>query len=209
MSEITVNTRAVYNSIADQYAESVEDLFAPAVREDFVSRIPKGGKVLDVGCAAGRDSRYFDSIGFEVVGVDFSDKLLDIAKEKAPGIQFVQQDVRDLQFPDASFDGIYASAVLLHLKREEVKPVLEKFYAMLKPNGILGIQVKEGEGEGVVKETLSDGKARYFMYFGKEEVENMVKQAGFSLHKTFRYNEKDINPTWRDLFWISCLAYKR
>ncbi len=210
MSEAqTTDTIAVYNDIADSYADNVEHLYAPSERETFVSMIPKGGRILDAGCAGGRDSRYFDSQGYRVTGVDLSEKLLAVAKKKAPHIDFQQQDIRSLQFSDGSFDGIYASAVLLHLKRDELLPVLQKFNALLKPDGVMNIQVKEGRGDAVVSEKMSEGKARFFTYFQKEEMEQYLADAGFHIAKSHVYNEKDINPAWRNVSWISCFAKKK
>lgn len=202
-------TIAVYNTIADQYAKSVESYYSAIDRDKFLLLISKGGKILDAGCAAGRDSRYFDSLGYDVVGVDLSQKLLDIAKKKAPYIDFQQQDIRSLPFPPNSFDGIYATAVLLHLDRDEVLPILKQFHTLLKPGGVVCVQVKEGIGEADVKEPISEGKARHFTYFKKDEMESLLTQAGFTMNRTTRYNERDINPKWRDIFWINCLAQKQ
>jgi len=163
---------------------------------------------LDAGCAAGRDSRYFDSKGYTVVGVDLSNKLLEIAKKQSPHIEFHIQDIRSLQFFKETFHGIYATAILLHLNRDEVLPVLRQFYTLLKPRGIVCIQVKEGAGEADVQEKLSEAKSRHFTYFRKREIEDLLKQAGFTIHNSRQYNENEINPNWRDLVWISCLAKK-
>lgn len=57
MNKATESTIGAYNAIADSYAANIEEYYVPEHREEFLSLIPKGGKILDAGCAAGRDSR--------------------------------------------------------------------------------------------------------------------------------------------------------
>jgi SAM-dependent methyltransferase len=63
-----------------------------------------GQRVLDVGCGPGRHAYALAERGIEVVGVDISQRFVDIAREGAPpGASFVRGDARDLRF-DAEFD---------------------------------------------------------------------------------------------------------
>lgn len=117
-------TIAVYNAKAKEYASKLDD-YAPRPEQDkFISLIPKTGVVLDAGCGPGRDSEYFFQRGLSVTGVDLSKKLLEIAKNRVPQVKFLKQDLRKLKFPSNHFDGIWACASLLHLKREEIPTVL-------------------------------------------------------------------------------------
>jgi SAM-dependent methyltransferase len=63
-----------------------------------------GMRVLDVGCGPGRHARALAERGIEAVGVDISQRFVDLAAEGAPsGATFVRADARDLRF-DAEFD---------------------------------------------------------------------------------------------------------
>jgi SAM-dependent methyltransferase len=201
-------TIAVYNAIAPAYAANIEEYYDERVRTTFVSLIPKEGIVLDVGCAAGRDSRYFDSLGFRVIGIDLSEKLLEIAKQKSPHIDYRLLDVRRLDYPADYFDGIYASAILLHLNRDELKSVSKLFFQMVKPGGVVCLLVKEGAGEGYIKETLSDGKARYFTFFHSDEIRSVLEQHGFIIKTLQTFNEQEAHPDHRDINWIMCICQK-
>lgn len=55
---------------------------------NFMSRIPLGGQVLDGGCGNGAYSRYL-SDKFKVIGVDFSEKQIELAIQNAPKAQFI------------------------------------------------------------------------------------------------------------------------
>mgnify|MGYP001611295764 CR=1 FL=1 len=184
---------------------------AKTERDRFVNSFQKGAKILDAGCGAGRDSFYFSSKGFDVVGVDLSEKLLGIAKAKAGHAQnprFYQLDLRRLLLPKASFDGIWACASLLHLKRSEILGVLREFYELLKPDGRLFVMLKQGTGEADVAEDLSSGHARHFTYYAQEELESLLVKARFSVEEIYLYNEKDRDANRRDLVWTSCFARK-
>ena len=177
-------------------------------RDEFISVLPSQGKILDVGCAAGRDSGYFSSKGFSVVGVDLSGKLLEIARKKFPHIDFFKQDFRSHDFPKESFNGIWACASLLHLKRTEIPAVLRQFFALLKPKGILYIQVKEGKGEKDVVDILSSGQSRHFTFFEIGELKQFLEEAGFRVEKIYVFNEKERTRGHRDLLWISSFSKK-
>lgn len=198
----------VYNAMAHEYAKKLNDYAPRPEQEKFVALLPKNATILDAGCGPGRDCEYFVKQGLKVIGVDLSDKLLDIAKQRVPKASFSKQDLRALIFPPNSFDGIWACASLLHLHRAEVPQVLENFFHLLKPSGVLFVMVKEGKGEADVAEKLSSHLLRHFTYFQQEELKDEVKEAGFKIIEHYSYNEKDHRPDHRDLRWISSFSRK-
>lgn len=202
------STIAVYNAMSQKYAKKLDDYAPLPERERFISLPPPRAQILDVGCGSGRDAEYFTAKGFRVTGVDLSEKLLEIARQRVPQAAFYKQDIRSLRFPPLSFDGIWACASLLHLKRHEVPIVLNNFFQLLTPGGILFIMVKEGKGEADVAEELSSHLSRHFTYFQQQELKDLVKDAGFEDIEQYTYNEKDRRPDHRDLWWISCFSRK-
>lgn len=108
---------AKYNKSAHEYARSRVGAEDKAELEKLKNFLKPGSKVLDVGCAAGRDPRILKDMGFEVVGTDLAEKLLEIAKKDNPDIEFVHAHMRSLPFNDASFQGVWASAVLHHVSK--------------------------------------------------------------------------------------------
>lgn len=68
------------------------------------SYFPKGSLVLDIGCGAGRTTVGLHSLGFQVRGIDYSETMIEKAKENYPDLVFSVQNVLDLEFPDNSFD---------------------------------------------------------------------------------------------------------
>lgn len=202
-------TIAAYDRIADAYSVNADAYTPREEREKFVASLVHGAAVLDAGCAAGRDSIYFSGHGMRTVGVDLSEKLLVIARKRAPTLTFLHDDIRRIGFPDASFDGIWACAVLLHLRREDVPVVLGRFYGFLKPGGMVFLMIKKGTGETDIAEPLSSGQTRHFTLFTPEEIRRMAEAAGFSVTDLYTWNSMDRYTPARDVEWISCFAKKR
>lgn len=84
MDDYVLKTIHVYDVIARDYAKKRTDYAPEPEREKFIERIFPKGKILDAGCGPGRDSAFFEERGLQVVGIDLSEKLLEIAKQKAP-----------------------------------------------------------------------------------------------------------------------------
>ncbi len=206
--QTTIDT---YNRIALQYkhrrATDDKDTLKPHL-DKFIELIDSGSKkkVLDVGSGAGYDSKYLSENGCETIGIDMSESFIEIAKEVAPKARILKMDMRSIDFPDASFDGIYAAASLIHIVREEAPKVIESFNRILKPDGIVLITVKQGEGEKYVRTIVSDnlleGSDRFFTFFQLDELIKLVENSGFKVLIT----NKDQN---RDNIWLSVYAVKK
>lgn len=187
-------TIEVYDKIASSYAKQIED-YAPRLElEKFIKLLPKGGKIMDAGCGPGRDCAYFVKQGFDVIGIDLSEKLLEIARKRTTQAKFIKQDLRYLDFPDNSFDGIWANSSLHHLDRNDISKVLEKFHRILKPQGILLVIVKEGSGDKDVSESLSSGLPRHYVFYRFAELEDILTFSGFKILETYAWREEDRYP---------------
>lgn len=119
-------TISQYDKIAAQYSQNIAALVPHQEIDTFKRLVKPGGRILDVGCAVGRDTRIFKDAGFEVVGIDLSTKLLDIARENNPDIVFQFADIRRIPFPDESFGGLWVNAVFHHLEKEEMISTLKE-----------------------------------------------------------------------------------
>ena len=67
--------------------------------------------ILDVGCGDGRDALYFAEQGLAVTAIDFSEEAIRRLKSENPSIHASVMDIRHLDFPDASFDAVYAHLI--------------------------------------------------------------------------------------------------
>ena len=91
---------------------------------EFIKLLPKGGRVLDVGCAGGRDSKRFTQKGFKVIGIDLVDLFLKIARKNVPKAKFIKGNILDFK----QLCGLEKSDLIFHLAAQVVVP-----YSMENP----------------------------------------------------------------------------
>jgi ubiquinone/menaquinone biosynthesis C-methylase UbiE len=107
---------------------------------------PEGAKALDIGCGPGAMVADLAARGFEVWGIDISQEMIEIAKEKtsaaglpAEKIHLSTGDIEALEFADESFDLIVCAGVIEYLHTDEKWS--RELTRTLKPNGLLAINV--------------------------------------------------------------------
>lgn len=135
----------------DYYNKNAQEFFNQTVKADmselydiFLKNLPcNEGKILDLGCGSGRDSKYFLDSGFEVVAMDISEELGKRASEYI-GQRVIIQDMRELNYQN-EFNGVWACASLLHLDEDEIIETLRKIFKSLKRDGIVYISFKYGD----------------------------------------------------------------
>jgi len=205
-NEIVKKNIQAYDSTAEEYYEKTKEFeeVEIKVRADFLSLLPGGGKILDFGCGPGLDAKIFSDKGFHVIGIDLSVKLLEIAKKIAPKAEFKVMDMLDLKFNTGSFNGIWASASLLCFEKKEIPTIMKNLFKILKPKGILGIVVKEGEGEGFELDKRYSVE-KYFSYYSLEEMNQYIREAGFTLLKGERLI---LNRSYHTHPWLLFFAQK-
>ncbi len=174
-------TQDFYESYAQAYEERTKCLQPVDAIKKFMELLPPGGTILDIGCAAGRDSNTFIKNGFVVTGIDYSNALIKRAQKNVPNATFLVQDIRNLDLPEKSFDGIWASASLLHVEKKELPGVLKNLHSLLKTNGTLFMSLKEGSGETISPDDRYDGAKKFFSYFSEAEAMRFAKDADFEL----------------------------
>ena len=199
MEEEVLKTIQTYNEYAEKYfqshhsAEAIKNLL-----ELFIENLD-GKRILDVGCGPGRDAKFFADLGYEVVGIDLSEKLLEIARKNVPKAKFYLMDMRNLDFPNNYFDGIWACASFLHVPRKDAQKTLNEFYRVLRENGLIYISVREGRGERFVKSKQYGEKERYFVYYSSVELRKLIENGGFKVFEELIEKEKD-GDTWINIF---------
>tara|TARA_R110002049_G_scaffold22455_14_gene80517 strand:+ start:1646 stop:2266 length:621 start_codon:yes stop_codon:yes gene_type:complete len=134
-----MNTKlsAVYDVFAKTYEENRGLFDMSDILDAFFSQLsPEQGRLLDLGCGAGEPvARYFTDHAWSVLGVDFSEKMLELAIQYVPQMQTVQADISEIDFDAGSFDAITASYSLFHLPAEKHAQLFQKMHTWLRPNG--------------------------------------------------------------------------
>jgi ubiquinone/menaquinone biosynthesis C-methylase UbiE len=96
-----------------------------------------GGKLLEIGCGTGHFSEHFASKGFEVIGVDISEPMVAVARQKnIRNSEFYVGDAEHLPFADETFD-VAAAITVLEFVSDPVRAVSEMVRCIEKPGGML------------------------------------------------------------------------
>lgn len=163
----------------------------------FLPHLLKGAKILDAGCGSGRDSKCFLDQGYNVVAFDGSQKLVKLAKQLT-GLP-IQHKLLSQVNDNEEFDGIWASASLLHVPKIELLTVLERLKKALKPKGIWYMSFRYGEGE-------HDEGERYFYDQTEDSLAKILEQLGgvTVLHMTVPETLK----SRRGYKFIACVVQK-
>lgn len=163
-----MNTLDYYNKNSEEYFNSTLNVDMTNTYKEFLKLVPEGGKILDLGCGSGRDSMNFIKLGYEVIAVDGAKKLAKKASVLL-GKEVIVSTFEELELKE-KFHGIWACASLLHIKREDLKTVLNNLYNNLEDNGVFYMSFKYGEKEYV------DDKNRYFNCFTDESIISFINE---------------------------------
>jgi len=198
--------RKGYNKVA----ERLQDVFDLEVERlnplaDFSSRIPQMGHILDAGCGNGLYSRYL-SEEFKVIGVDISEKQIELAKQNALKANFICEDMTKINYPDEYFDGILSFYAIIHVPRDEHYDLLSNFYRMLKFNGaVLLIFQSNNDPESYEENFFDRGVRMYWSGFDKNTNLTMLKNIGFKIIWSKSIKE---SPKWGESSHLYVLAEK-
>ena len=180
-----------YDINAKDYIENTINCDMSIHYEKFLKYLPAKGKILDIGFGSGRDIIYFKSLGYNVEGIDTSFEFVKNMKNREFDVSLMS--VTKLNFKN-TYDGLWACASLLHIKREELEETILRCINSLKDNGILYCSFKYGN-----KEIEKDN--RYFNYINEEIINDIANKNDLNIIdlyqsndvRTIRNNEKWIN----------------
>jgi SAM-dependent methyltransferase len=161
-------TLEFYRSNAQSYADWAK---APSTRlVRFLGLLPSGASILELGCGAGSHSAVMLSEGFAVRATDGSPEMAAIASRRlghpVEAMRFDQLDAHE------AYDGVWASARLLHVPRDELESILGRIHRALKPSGVFYASFKIGESDG------RDNLGRYYNYPSPEWLQTTYAAAG-------------------------------
>ena len=147
-------TLKFYRHDAESYAAWAK---APSRRLiGFLGLLPPSGSILELGCGAGNHAAEMLARGFTLRATDGSPEMAVVASRKlnhpVEVMLFDQLDAREV------YDGVWASACLLHVPKEELAGILARIHRALKPDGIFYASFKTGESDG------RDSLGRYYNY---------------------------------------------
>jgi SAM-dependent methyltransferase len=188
-----------YERNAQAYDERTRGMDLSPLYDEFLPLLPTGGHILDAGCGTGRDSAAFRGRGFRVTAFDPSTAMAEIASARL-GVPVLRLSFQELDFHQA-FDGIWASASLLHVPKQEMPGVLQTCHDALVPGGVLYACFKKGTGEAF-------REGRFFNdYTESELLETLARSAAWEVLKLWETD--DIRQGRAEVQWVNVLARAR
>ena len=163
----------------------------------YLNLVP-GKEVLDLGIGQGRNSIPLTELGFNITGVDYSTKCLEICKNTCNKLNLVKSDIRTFDIEKDKYDMILSGYVLHFLHKNDSYQIIKNIKNNLKNNGIVYISVFSLEDPRFNKPSTSSDfeildnnilhnkvNDTYVSFFSKDEVLNL-----FSDFKTIFVSEE-------------------
>jgi SAM-dependent methyltransferase len=190
-----------YDRSAAAYAEGTSHLpeSVLAALEAFAAELDEGARVLEIGSGAGRDAAALEERGLSVRRTDITPgfvRMLRADGHDADGVDPLTDDLTD-PVRDAPYDGVWASASLLHVRREDLPRVLANLASTTRPGGPLHLALKEGDGARFSTHGHVAGP-RHFTFWREPALREVLAGAGWTVDRI----ERPTDPTgqvWLDV----------
>lgn len=173
--------QAAYDALGPRFGEWDERIQGDPWERflgELAAQLPKGGRVLDLGC--GNGAKIARLAGrFELVAVDLSEEQLRLARAEVPGATLVQGDFGEIDFAAQSFDAVTAFYSIMHVPREEQPGLFGRIARWLKPDGLFLASLSHVGGPDRTYEWL--GVDMFFSAFDAKTNRRLVREAGFEL----------------------------
>lgn len=161
--------RDYYQINAHTYHEETFHLDSSSFLGPLVRRLTAGCRVLDIGCASGRDLVWCQRQGFRVMGFERSSVLAELARQHAD-CEVIVGDFRYHDFTSLSVDAVLMSGSLVHIPHDDLPMVLENILPALRrrdpdrpaADGWVYLSLKAGDG------ILEDPPGRTFYLWSDE-----------------------------------------
>ena len=197
MSEENKKTLAAYNQVAQKYLENTiaHDAMRPEharekqaqlgekIRKAFVS-LPAGSKVLEIGAADGENSKFLESLGYNVTASDVAPAFLKAIE--AAGLKAAKFNVLTDEFPD-TFAGVLCWRVFVHFTSEDIALALQRVYDALEPGGRFMFNVIDRETHDVDSQWVDFndeyklGAERFYAYYREDDMRKIVEATDFKV----------------------------
>jgi len=208
LEHINSMTRQAYNIAAQKYHdlfhnEMNEKEYDRKLLDSFASRFKNNSLICDAGCGpSGHIGRYLFDKGIKVVGVDISEKCVELVKLFNPKMKFKSADISSLPFDDDSFDGLISYYSIINTPKIYVNRIFAEFRRVLKTDGYLLVAVKAGTTEGYIDDLLGIKTRIYSVLFTQDEIVSYFSKAGFLLELFDKRNPYDFEISNERIFAI-------
>lgn len=156
--------RKFYTRMGADWLSTLKDNDRTESELNYLTRILKeGSTILDLACGYGRLSIPLAEYGYTVTGIDITPIFIQKAKQEANklnlNIEFKTADMRNIPYPDASFDHVICmwNAFSEITDEQDQIRVISEIYRVLKKEGLAVIEMRNHRSSGIVEKNFIDG----------------------------------------------------
>lgn len=176
MADKLQKTITTYDEHAQEYADYFRSINSSRAKDIDVAFGLLGHrvnpKVVEIGCADGRDAVEILKRTPNYIGFDASEKLIQLAQKNLPKGTFLVEDMRTFNFP-INTDIVFGFASLIHLSRRELANIILAIHHSLNSGGILYISMKKGDSyTGYIKKDIHG--ERLFYLYSPEDIRSLT-----------------------------------
>lgn len=168
-----------YDKVATWFDENrSREFYEKKYVDNVIELLPRHATILDLGCGMGEPiAQYFIQEGYQLTGVDGSEKLIDLAKQRLPEGQFLVGDMRTIALYQ-KFDCVVAWHSFFHLPQDDQRRMFETFKQYVKFDGILLLTTGPSKSEVW---SNNGGINMYHASLSAQEYKRLLQQHGFEL----------------------------
>ena len=185
-------TKQYYSTNYKEYISTTQKVDMTEHYSRFLPYLFQGAKILDIGFGSGRDMLYFESKGYNVLGIDNVSEFVD--NGKANGLNVELCDFHNLPYVE-TFDGIWACASLLH--SNDLPLAFDNLNKALKVGGHIYLSMKHGNGTNIEN-------GRFYQYIDEEKLKELCKNSNLSIVEI--YSSEDLLK--RNNGWVNAVLTK-
>jgi SAM-dependent methyltransferase len=179
--EASEAAKNLFNSFAHVYEDRTKTgiQLLGEDRKTFLSYIPTGGTILDLGCGPGRDSYIFKELGYNPVCFDISEENIRLCKQK--GLEGIVDDMANLHnhFTHQSIDAVWANCSLTNwVPKKKLEDIINKIKKVLKPGAPIFIGSVLGGFQGWEVDEKYNKLPRYNTHWHLRELLNYINNLG-------------------------------
>jgi cyclopropane fatty-acyl-phospholipid synthase-like methyltransferase len=172
--------RNSYNAIAERYLEVRDQYKNERFLDKLLGRMSQPTEILDLGCGSGVPiSRYLIEHGHKVIGLDISERQIELARKQVPPGRFIVRDMTTLKEGDFAVGAIVSFYAIFHTPRETHENLLKTLRTFLPKGGLLLTTMGNSEWEEVAEDYL--GVPMFWSHYALPENRKLIEKAGFEI----------------------------
>lgn len=172
--------REGYNKIAVDYSIKRDQFKNLKYLEKLNALLKPNSKILDIGCGAGIPiDKFFIEKGHRIIGIDISEKQIELARKNVSKAEFKVKDISDLKENEYQVNAIVSFYTIFHLKRETHDDIFKKTSSFLPKGGLILISMGSTEWEGT--EDNFHGIKMFWSHYDSKKNSEIIKNAGFEI----------------------------